>query len=156
MACVSVEGVVDVLLGGRGHPGGADRGARGEVRGNEVDGGEEELRAVLGELGAPVAVELGGEDRDGLVWGLAAPLEEDLLGVALGNRFEEVVERVRGLAEEAARTIVEYTFPRGSPRGHLTEPGHGRRLKAAMWSPEGKGGSGLGCRRPRLHSHRKV
>ena len=40
--------------------------------------------------------------------------------------------------------------------GHLTEPGHGRRLKAAMWSPEGKGGSGLGCRRPRLHSHRKV
>ena len=103
MACVSVEGVVDVLLGGRGHPGGADRGARGEVRGNEVDGGEEELRAILGELGAPVAVELGGEDRDGLVRGLAAPLEEDLLGVALGDRFEEVVERVRGLAEEAAR-----------------------------------------------------
>ena len=106
MACVSVEGVVDVLLGGRGHPGGADRGARGEVRGNEVDGGEEELRAILGELGAPVAVELGGEDRDGLVRGLAAPLEEDLLGVALGDRFEEVVERVRGLAEEAAREAV--------------------------------------------------
>lgn len=106
MACVSVEGVVGVLLGGRGHPGGADRGARGEVRGNEVDGGEEELRAILGELGAPVAVELGGEDRDGLVRGLAAPLEEDLLGVALGDRFEEVVERVRGLAKEAAREAV--------------------------------------------------
>ena len=73
----------------------------------ELDADEEVAHAPgLDGRDAPVAVELGGEDWDGLVRGLAAPLEEDLLGVALGDRFEEVVERVRGLAKEAAREAV--------------------------------------------------